>query len=315
MTTREIGIQAIKDEAEALLDMIPKMDEEFDKAVELMLGCKGKVIVTGVGKSGHIGAKIAATLASTGTPSFFINPLDVYHGDLGVMTPDDVVIAISNSGQTDELLRFIPMVLHTNIPIIGMSGNPQSLLAKYSTCHLNVGVKKEACPLNLAPTSSTTAALAMGDALAIALMQRRNFQPQDFAHFHPGGELGKRLLTTAQDVMRSDDMPILSPQTSLGEAIMIVSEGKLGLGVALEEGKIVGLITDGDIRRAIERWKAELFNHVVSDIMTRTPKKVSPDTKITEIQRVMQKYKIHSVLVVNEENELLGVVDHYSCMI
>ena len=315
MTTREIGIQAIKDEAEALLDMIPKMDEEFDKAVELMLGCKGKVIVTGVGKSGHIGAKIAATLASTGTPSFFINPLDVYHGDLGVMTPDDVVIAISNSGQTDELLRFIPMVLHTNIPIIGMSGNPQSLLAKYSTCHLNVGVKKEACPLNLAPTSSTTAALAMGDALAIALMQRRNFQPQDFAHFHPGGELGKRLLTTAQDVMRSDDMPILSPQTSLGEAIMIVSEGKLGLGVALEEGKIVGLITDGDIRRAIERWKAELFNHVVSDIMTSTPKKVSPDTKITEIQRVMQKYKIHSVLVVNEENELLGVVDHYSCMI
>ena len=155
----------------------------------------------------------------------------------------------------------------------------------------------------------------MGDALAIALMQRRNFQPQDFAHFHPGGELGKRLLTTAQDVMRSNDMPILSPQTSLGEAIMIVSEGKLGLGVAQEEGKIVGLITDGDIRRAIERWKAELFNHVVSDIMTRTPKKVSPDTKITEIQRVMQKYKIHSVLVVNEENELLGVVDHYSCMI
>ena len=315
MTTRETGIQAIKDEAEALLDLIPKMDGQFDQAVELMFHCKVKVIVTGVGKSGHIGAKIAATLASTGTPSFFINPLDVYHGDLGVMTKDDVVIAISNSGQTDELLRFIPMVLHTNIPIIGMSGNPQSLLAKYSTYHLNVGVKKEACPLNLAPTSSTTAALAMGDALAIALMQRRNFQPQDFAHFHPGGELGKRLLTTAQDVMRSNDMPILSPQTSLGEAIMIVSEGKLGLGVAEENGKIAGLITDGDIRRAIERWKAELFNHVVSDIMTRTPKTVTADTKITEIQRVMQKYKIHSVLVVNKENELLGVVDHYSCMI
>ena len=315
MTTRETGIQAIKDGAEALLDLIPKMDGQFDQAVELMFHCKGKVIVTGVGKSGHIGAKIAATLASTGTPSFFINPLDVYHGDLGVMTKDDVVIAISNSGQTDELLRFIPMVLHTNIPIIGMSGNPQSLLAKYSTYHLNVGVKKEACPLNLAPTSSTTAALAMGDALAIALMQRRNFQPQDFAHFHPGGELGKRLLTTAQDVMRSNDMPILSPQTSLGEAIMIVSEGKLGLGVAEENGKIAGLITDGDIRRAIERWKAELFNHVVSDIMTRTPKTVTADTKITEIQRVMQKYKIHSVLVVNKENELLGVVDHYSCMI
>ena len=299
MTTREYGIQAIKDEAEALLDMIKKM----------------MVIVTGVGKSGHIGAKIAATLASTGTPSFFINPLDVYHGDLGVMTHDDVVLAISNSGLTDELLRFIPMVLHMEIPIIGMSGNPASLLAKYSTFHLNVGVKKEACPLNLAPTSSTTAALAMGDALAIALMQKRNFRPQDFAHFHPGGELGRRLLTTAQDVMRSDDMPILSPETRLGEAIMIVSEGKLGLGVAEVDGTIAGLITDGDIRRAIERWQADFFNHTVSDIMTRTPKTVELDTKITEIQRIMQQYKIHSVLVISKDNQLLGVVDHYSCMI
>lgn len=315
MTTREYGIQAIKDEAEALLDMIPKMDDQFDKAVDLMLNCKGKVIVTGVGKSGHIGAKIAATLASTGTPSFFINPLDVFHGDLGVMTHDDVVLAISNSGLTDELLRFIPMVLHMEIPIIGMSGNPTSLLAKYSTYHLNVGVKKEACPLNLAPTSSTTAALAMGDALAIALMQKRNFRPQDFAHFHPGGELGKRLLTTAQDVMRSNDMPILSPETRLGEAIMIVSEGKLGLGVAEVNGTIAGLITDGDIRRAIERWQADFFNHTVSDIMTRTPKTVELDTKITEIQRIMQQYKIHSVLVVSKDNHLLGVVDHYSCMI
>lgn len=315
MTSREYGIQAIKDEAEALLDMIPKMDDQFDKAVDLMLNCKGKVIVTGVGKSGHIGAKIAATLASTGTPSFFINPLDVYHGDLGVMTHDDVVLAISNSGLTDELLRFIPMVLHMEIPIIGMSGNPASLLAKYSTYHLNVGVKKEACPLNLAPTSSTTAALAMGDALAIALMQKRNFRPQDFAHFHPGGELGKRLLTTAQDVMRSDDMPILSPETRLGEAIMIVSEGKLGLGVAEVDGIIAGLITDGDIRRAIERWKADFFNHTVSDIMTRTPKTVELNTKITEIQRIMQQYKIHSVLVISKDNRLLGVVDHYSCMI
>ena len=315
MTTREYGIQAIKDEAEALLDMIPKMDDQFDKAVDLMLNCKGKVIVTGVGKSGHIGAKIAATLASTGTPSFFINPLDVYHGDLGVMTHDDVVLAISNSGLTDELLRFIPMVLHMEIPIIGMSGNPASLLAKYSTFHLNVGVKKEACPLNLAPTSSTTAALAMGDALAIALMQKRNFRPQDFAHFHPGGELGRRLLTTAQDVMRSDDMPILSPETRLGEAIMIVSEGKLGLGVAEVDGTIAGLITDGDIRRAIERWQADFFNHTVSDIMTRTPKTVELDTKITEIQRIMQQYKIHSVLVISKDNQLLGVVDQYSCMI
>lgn len=315
MTTREYGIQAIRDESQALLDLIPRMDENFDRAVDLILRCKGKVVVTGVGKSGHIGAKIAATLSSTGTPSFFINPLDVFHGDLGVMTNEDVVIAISNSGQTDELLRFIPMVLHMQIPIIGMTGNPNSLLAKYSTFHLYVGVKKEACPLNLAPTSSTTATLAMGDALAIALMQKRDFRPQDFAHFHPGGELGKRLLTTAQDVMRSDNLPVFPPETRLGEAIMMVSEGKLGLGVAETDGHIVGLITDGDIRRAIERWQAEFFNHTVSDIMTRQPKTVEPKTRITDIQRVMQQYKIHSVLVVNKENELLGVVDHYSCMI
>ena len=312
MTTREYAIQCIKDEADALLELIPQIDEQFDKAVEMILNCKGKVIVTGVGKSGHIGAKIAATFSSTGTPSFFINPLDVFHGDLGVMTKDDVVLAISNSGQTDELLRFIPMVLHMQIPIIGISGNPQSLLAKYSTCHINVSVKKEACPLNLAPTSSTTATLAMGDALAVALIEKRNFQPQDFAQFHPGGELGKRLLTTAQDVMLTENMPVIPPEMPLGEAIILVSKGKLGLGVAEKDGRIVGLITDGDIRRAMEKWQAEFFDHTVSDIMTTKPKTVTPQTTITEIQRIMNKYKIHTVLVVSDDNRLLGVVDHYS---
>ncbi len=315
MTTREYAIQCIRDEAEALLDLIPKMDENLDRAVELIYSCHGKVIITGVGKSGHIGAKIAATLSSTGTPSFFINPLDVFHGDLGVMTRDDVVLAISNSGQTDELLRFIPMVLHMQIPIIGMSGNPQSLLAKYSTCHLNVSVKKEACPLNLAPTSSTTAMLAMGDALAVALMERRNFRPQDFAQFHPGGELGKRLLTTAQDVMRTTDLPVISPDMHLGEAVILVSKGKLGLGVAVSDDQIAGLITDGDIRRAMERWQAEFFDHTVADIMTVTPKTVSPQTKISEIQAIMNRYKVHSVLVIDSKRRLLGVVDHYACMV
>ena len=315
MTARDYAIQCFKDEAAAVLGLIEKLDEKFDQAVELMYDCKGKIIVTGVGKSGHIGAKIAATLSSTGTPSFFINPLDVFHGDLGVMTPDDVVLAISNSGQTDELLRFIPMVLHMHIPIIGMSGNPDSLLAKYSTCNLNVGVEKEACPLNLAPTSSTMAQLAMGDALAIALIEKRNFQPRDFAQFHPGGELGKRLLTTAQDVMFKEDLPVLPPEMHLGEAIILVSKGKLGLGIAMVDDKIEGLITDGDIRRAMEKWQAKFFDHTVSDIMTRTPKTVKADTKITEIQRIMNKYKVHSVLVVDGDNHLLGVVDHYSCMI
>ncbi len=314
-TVREYGIQCIKDEADALMDLIPLMDDNFDNAVDLIFKCHGKVIVTGVGKSGHVGAKIAATLSSTGTPSFFINPLDVYHGDLGVMTKDDVVLAISNSGQTDELLRFIPMVLHMNIPIVGMSGNPTSLLAKYSNYHLNVSVKKEACPLNLAPTSSTTAALAMGDALAVALMEVRNFKPNDFAQFHPGGELGKRLLTTALDVMRTDEMPTMSPDMKLGEAIIGVSKGKLGLGIAIKDEKIVGLITDGDIRRAMENNQKAFFDRTVKDIMTTQPKIVSPDIKISEIQKIMNKYKIHSVLVADEENHLLGVVDHYNCMI
>lgn len=312
---REYAVLCIKDEAQAVMELLPQLDDNFDKAVALMYGCHGKVIVTGVGKSGHIGAKIAATLSSTGTPSFFINPLDVYHGDLGVMTKDDVVLAISYSGQTDELLRFIPMVLHMNIPIIGMSGNPGSLLAKYSTVHLHVQVEKEACPLNLAPTSSTTATLVMGDALAVALMRVRDFKPRDFAQFHPGGELGKRLLTTAYDVMRTDDMPVVPPTMHLGEAIIHVSKCKLGLAVAVVDDKIVGLITDGDIRRAMEKWQAEFFDRTVSDIMTRTPKVVSPQTKISDIQNIMNKYKIHSVLVVDDNNRLLGVVDHYRCML
>lgn len=315
MTEKENAIQCIKDEAQAILDLVPKIDDNFEQAVNLIIQCSGKVIVTGVGKSGHIGAKIAATLASTGTPSFFINPLDVFHGDLGVMSKGDVVIAISNSGQTDELLRFIPMVLHMEIPIIAMSGNPQSLLAKYSTCHLNVSVEKEACPLNLAPTSSTTATLVMGDALAVALMKKRDFKPQDFAQFHPGGELGKRLLTTAQDVMITENLPILAPEMHLGEAIILVSKGKLGLGIAIADGYIAGIITDGDIRRAMERWNAEFFDRTVSDIMTQSPKTVTPQTKISDIQKMMNQYKIHNVLVSDDNHRLLGVVDRYACIL
>ena len=312
---RQYAVQCIKDECEATLKLIDQLDANFDRAVAMMFHCKGKIIVTGVGKSGNIGAKIAATLSSTGTPAFFINPLDVYHGDLGVMTKDDIVLALSNSGQTDELLRFIPMLLHMKVPIIGMSGNPNSLLAKYASVHIQVKVEKEACPFNLAPTSSTTATLVMGDALAIALMEVRDFKPKDFAQFHPGGELGKRLLTTAHDVMRSDDLPIIPKEMHLGEAIIHVSKGKLGLGVSIENGKVIGLITDGDIRRAMERWQAEFFDHTVSDIMTRHPKTVAPDTKIADVQRKMHQYKIHTVLVTDAEEHLLGVVDHYSCML
>ena len=216
----------------------------------------------------------------------------MFHGDLGVMT-----------------------VLHMDLPIIGRSGNPASVLAKYRTVPLHVQGEKEACPLNLAPTSSTTATLVMGDALAVALMEVRDFKPRDFAQFHPGGELGKRLLTTAQDVMRTEDMPVIPPTMHLGEAIIHVSKGKLGLGVAVVDGKIEGLITDGDIRRAMEKWQAQFFNRTVADIMTRQPKVVPPDMKINDIQGIMNKYKIHSVLVVDGDRHLLGVVDHYSCML
>ena len=313
---REIATQALQDEAQALSDLIPLLDEQFDKSVDLMLHCKGKVIVTGVGKSGHVGAKIAATLSSTGTPAVFVNPLDAYHGDLGVITKDDVVLALSNSGQTDELLRFVPIILHMDVPIIGMSGNPESLLAKYSTYHINVKVEKEACPLNLAPTSSTTAALAMGDALAICLMEMRDFKPRDFAQFHPGGELGKRLLTTAGDVMLTENLPFLSPAMHLGEAIIKVSAGKLGLGIALnDDDTVAGIITDGDIRRAMERWQAGFFDHTVDDIMTRTPKTVTTKARISEIQSIMHSNKIHNVLVTDTDNHVVGVVDSYACVL
>jgi len=315
MNSRQVAVRSLKEEAQAILNLIEHLDEQFDKAVELMLNCTGKVIVTGVGKSGHIGAKIAATLSSTGTPAFFANPLDVYHGDLGVITHDDVVIAISNSGYTDELLRFIPYLNAEKIPLIGMTSNPDSLLARNSTCCINLAVKDEASPLNLAPTCSTTAMLAMGDALACALIEKRHFMANDFARFHPGGTLGKRLLTCAGDVMRSDELPVMPPSLPLGEAIIRVSEGRLGLCVALDENKhVIGLITDGDVRRAMQNLKEKFVSTPVSEVMTLTPKCVSPETKIREIQEIMSQNKIHTVLVVDSEHNLLGVVDHFSCM-
>ena len=308
MKVRDYAIQCIKDEADALMGLIPQIDDNFDNAVELIFRCHGKVIVTGVGKSGHIGAKIAATLSSTGTPSFFINPLDVFHGDLGVMTKEDVVLAISNSGQTDELLRFIPMVLHMEIPIVGMSGNPSSLLAKYSTYHINVSVTKEACPLNLAPTSSTTATLAMGDALAVALMEKRNFRPQDFAQFHPGGSLGRKLLVRVKDVMYTDNFPIVPPAMRLSDALIIISSGKLGLGVVMEGDEILGIITDGDIRRAVEGARENFINLPVSEAMT-----ISPETKLTTIQQMFRNHKIHALLV-TDHGKLVGIVDYFAIM-
>ena len=302
-------------EANSILRLKDNIGEEFDRAIDILYNCKGRVIVTGMGKSGLIGKKIAATMSSTGTPAYFLHPAESTHGDSGVITRNDVIIAISNSGETQELMNLLPLIKRFGCEMIGMTGNLNSTLAKTSEVVLDISVEKEACPLGKAPTASTTATLAMGDALAVALMEKRNFRPQDFAHFHPGGELGKRLLTTAQDVMRQDDLPILPPEMHLGEAVILISKGKLGLGVAERDGQLLGIVTDGDIRRAMEKWQAEFFNRTVNDIMTIAPKTVSPETKISDIQRIMHKHKIHSVLVVDKSHKLLGVVDSYSCMI
>ncbi|OKZ25464.1 MAG: arabinose-5-phosphate isomerase [Bacteroides sp. 43_108] len=311
---REYAVKCIKDEAQALLDLIPQLDEEFDKAVDMIFHCKGHLIVTGVGKSGHVGAKIAATLASTGTPSFFINPLDAMHGDLGMITEEDIFLMISNSGNTDELLRLVASLQYLKVPIISMTGNPNSLIARNSDIHIPVQIKREACPLNLAPTSSTTAALAMGDAIACALMEVRHFKANDFAKFHPGGSLGRKLVTRVRDVMYTDNFPILPMDMKLSEALIHISNGKLGLGVVIEDEKIKGIITDGDIRRAVEGAQSNFFNLSVKDIMTVNPKTIGPDAKLTQIQAMFRKHKIHSLLVVDADKHLIGIVDYFAIM-
>lgn len=315
MDIKETAIKCLQDEAKALADLIPQIDDNFEKAVQLMFSCQGHVIVTGVGKSGHIGEKIAATLASTGTPAFFINPLDALHGDLGMVTSSDIVLLISNSGNTDELLRFIDFLQDRSIETISMTGNKESLLAKNTNIHISVAVEKEACPLNLAPTSSTTAAMAMGDALAIALMELRHFKTNDFAQLHPGGSIGYKLVTKVKDVMYTGNFPLLPPDMKLSEALIHISNGKLGLGVVMDENeKILGIITDGDIRRAVEGAQSNFFNMDVMNIMTKNPKTINPNAKLTVIQNMFKKHKIHSLLVVDKDEHLVGIVDYFAIM-
>lgn len=308
-----VAIKCFQDEAEAILNLIPKLDDNFTKAIELIIESKGKLILTGVGKSGHIGAKIASTMASTGTPAFFVNPLDAFHGDLGMICEGDVVLAISNSGQTDELLRFIPMLTDRNIPIISMSGNPNSLLAKYSACHLDISVEKEACPLNLAPTSSTTATLAMGDAIACALMTVRNFKAKDFARFHPGGSLGRRLLAKVKDYMISENLPIVTRESKISDTLLQISRTKMGLAVVLEDNKILGSVTDGDIRRTMQRDQSRFFELTVKDLMNSTPKTIREDAKLSQAEELMRRHNINSLIVVDAEGKLVGVIDAFSC--
>lgn len=306
--------QCLNKEIEAIKALIPRLDENFVKVIQLIRECKGKVVVTGVGKSGHIGSKIAATLASTGTPAFFLNPLDAYHGDLGMIGVEDVVLAISYSGATEELLRFLPLIQAKRIPIIGMSSNPNSLLAKYSVYHLSIAVETEADPLNLVPTSSTTATLALGDAIACALIEYSHFQPTDFAMLHPGGDLGRKLLARVEEVMFKDNLPIVTPTQTMEEAIEVVTNGKLGVAIVQEADQLVGIITDGDVRRAMQRLGKDFFTTPVEQIMSKNPKTISKDAKIVEAGEEMNHYSIHTLIVVDNEGKVCGIIDSFSCL-
>lgn len=308
------AVHCLEQEASAITALIPRLGDEFVRAVQAIRDCKGKIVVTGVGKSGHIGSKIAATLASTGTPAFFLNPLDAYHGDLGMLTQNDVVLAISYSGATEELLRFLPLIQAKHITIIGMSSNEDSLLARYSDIHLNIAVESEADPLNLIPTASTTATLALGDALACALIEAKHFQPTDFAQLHPGGDLGRKLLAKVEDVMFTDNLPFVAPDMPLSEAIEIVTNGKLGIGIVVENDALVGIITDGDLRRAMQKLGQAFFATPVSDIMAHNPKTISKHAKIVEAGETMNHYSIHSLVVLDNINRVCGVIDSFSCL-
>ncbi|MBR6066125.1 MAG: KpsF/GutQ family sugar-phosphate isomerase [Paludibacteraceae bacterium] len=308
------AMECLQMEASAIMALIPRLNDDFIRAVQLIHECKGKVVVTGVGKSGHIGSKIAATLASTGTPAFFLNPLDAYHGDLGMVGNDDLLLAISYSGATEELLRFLPLIQDRHIPIIGMSGNPNSLLAQGSDVHLNISVEREADPLNLVPTSSTTVTLALGDALACALIEAAHFQPTDFAMLHPGGDLGRKLLAKVEDFMVSENLPFLTPKMLMKEAIEIVTNGTLGVGIVVENDQLVGIVTDGDIRRAMLRLGQSFFATPVSEIMSRNPKTINRNAKIVEAGETMNHYSIHSLIVLDNDAKVCGVIDSFSCL-
>ncbi|MBP9185565.1 MAG: KpsF/GutQ family sugar-phosphate isomerase [Bacteroidia bacterium] len=299
-------------EAKSLTNLSKQLDSNFNKAVDAVLKSNGRLVITGVGKSGLVGAKISATLASTGTPSMFMHPVEAFHGDLGMLTKDDVVVAISYSGETEELLKLIPYILSRNIKVIGISGNPASTLAKNSHFHLNVKVYKEACPLELAPTSSTTATMAMGDALAVALMKARNFKPEDFAKYHPGGSLGRKLLTTVESCMTKENLPIVKPTDSIQQVINTMSSGRLGLAIVVDKKAIAGIITDGDLRRAMDKHTAKLFTLTASKIMTHKPITINKKMMMAEAEELMNTHKIMSLIVADTKGKLDGVVQIYS---
>lgn len=302
-------------EADAVSALASRLDERFLDAIGLILACRGRVVVSGVGKSGHIARKIASTMASTGTPAFFLHAAEAGHGDLGMITHDDVVLALSNSGQTDELLTIIPLIKRQGAKLIAVTGNADSALAREADVHLDARVAQEACPLNLAPTASTTAALALGDALAVALLDARGFNEQDFARAHPGGALGRRLLTHVSDVMRTgEDIPSVPETASFFDVLLEMSRKGMGMAAVVDSSrKAVGIFTDGDLRRTLER-KPDLRSLKVTDIMKRDPRTVAPHKLAAEAVELMERYKINQLLVVSDAGELVGALNTHDLL-
>ncbi len=314
-TFKKLAQAVIQTELEAVAALTDRIDEQFIQACHLILACQGRVIVTGMGKSGHIAGKIAATLASTGTPAFFVHPGEASHGDLGMITRSDVVLALSNSGETEEILTILPIIKRMNAPLVAMTGNPQSTLANFADAHLNVKVSKEACPLGLAPTASTTAALVMGDALAVALLETRGFSRDDFALSHPGGSLGRRLIMRVADLMHQEAaLPSVRPETRVSDALLEMTEKKLGMTAVVDEtGRVVGIFTDGDLRRMLEK-KHDVHKSIVADVMTSPCMTVGQDLLAAEAMQIMEQKKINALLVTDEDEKLIGALNMHDLL-
>lgn len=308
MNILNIAKEVFEIESRAVSNLSNLLTSDFEKSVSIIKNSKGKLIITGMGKSGIVGKKIAATLASTGTPSFFLHPADACHGDLGMIEKNDVVLLISNSGETDEILKLIPFLKDQKNKTISITGNPFSTLSKNTNYHLNINTRLEACPLQLTPTSSVTTTMVMGDALAVTLMKVKNFKEIDFAKFHPGGSLGRKLVQTVESVMKKENLPIVMLNESVKNVINIITKGKCGLVVVQDKNNnILGVISDGDIRRAMEKVESIFFNLKAEDLMTRKPKMTSKFTRLLDAEKIMNKHKISSLLVV-DNNSLTGIV-------
>ena len=306
----DLAREVLEIEAAAIIGLIARLDQDFQRAVDLILDCHGRVTVSGIGKSGHIARKIASTMSSTGTPAYFVHPAEASHGDLGMVTRDDVFIALSNSGESAELLSIVPLIKRQGAKLISLTGNPDSTLAREADAHLYAGAEKEACPLNLAPTASTTAALALGDALALALMQAKGFSRDEFARSHPGGALGRKLLTHVRDVMRSgSDAPRIPDTAMLSDAILEMSRGRMGITAILDRDQcVLGIFTDGDLRRTLQKG-VDLHATPIASVMTRGPRTIGPDKLAAEAVQIMEQHKVNQLLVVDGERRLIGALN------